>query len=68
MAFAGSADDLTVTAQAFQPMPDGTSSRWDISLETRTTPRESSFSGTIVLELDDPSTPRLEIPYVGLGF
>ncbi len=63
-----SADDLTVTAQAFQPMPDGTSSRWDISLETRTTPRESSFSGTIVLELDDPSTPRLEIPYVGLGF
>ena len=61
-------DALSFSAEPFQPSPDGTSARWNLALETRTLPGASSFQGMIVIELDDPALPRLEVPYVGLGF
>lgn len=62
------ADKLEFHAEPYQPFPDGTSPRWNLVLRTIGTPTTANFRGTLVLELDDPGNPRMEIEYVGLGF
>lgn len=59
---------LSFSAEPYQPASDGTSQRWNLALGVQQPPSVPSFTGTVILELDSPSTPRYEIPYVGLGF
>lgn len=61
-------DSLSLSAEAFESVSNGSSPRWNLTLETRTLPTATSFSGMIIIELDDPQYPRIELPYVGLGF
>jgi hypothetical protein len=62
------AGGLRLEVEAYQPSPDGSSGKWNLALVTTETPKLPSFTGAIMIELDDPHVPRIEVPYAGLGF
>lgn len=62
------ADHLEFQADPVLPDARGQSTRWLLKLSTREPGPTGAFTGTVVLELDDPQYATLEIPYVGLDF
>jgi len=62
------ADELEFNAVPVRPNPNGSSKEWDLSLIAKDTLSAPSFTGTVVLELDDPQYKKMELDYVGLGF
>jgi len=58
------ADALEVIASSHEPRIEGRSDRWTITLRLVGEPELALSRGKVILELDDPQTPRLEFDYV----
>jgi hypothetical protein len=50
--------------EALEPDAEGRSARWRVELVARALPESQVTVGTLALELDDPQTPQLAVPYV----
>jgi hypothetical protein len=62
------ADELEFNVTPVRPNQNGGSIEWDLSLIALDTLSAPSFTGTIVLEIDDPQYKEMKLDYVGLGF
>lgn len=58
-------DDLVLEVVPVDPGDDQRAKRHAIRLSSKPSLSAAAFHGTLVLELDDPATPRITIPYAG---
>ncbi len=59
----GASDVLQAEWEPVDPDDSGRASRWRLRMSPRGELPAESFSGKLVIELDDPILPRLEVPY-----
>ncbi len=57
---------LRVAIEPYAPDASGRATRWRIALEP-SAPLSGALEGVLVLELDDPQWPRVEVPFVRRG-
>lgn len=60
------AEKVSASISPLAPDEQGRSARWSIALDPLSIP-SGALSGVLVLELDDPQHPRLEVPFVRRG-
>ncbi|HTF87553.1 MAG TPA: hypothetical protein VK843_04030 [Planctomycetota bacterium] len=58
------AESFRAVATAIEPDSKGRSERWSVTLSAISVPQaQGSYSGFVIVSLDDPATPEVRIPY-----